>query len=72
MDPPYELPNSEISDLLDTIIHKDLLQPRGLIAIERETKGEPFQWPPAMTLEKVRSYGQGSIYYGGYSATVSE
>ena len=72
MDPPYELPNSEIADLLDTIIHKDLLQPRGLIAIERETKGEPFQWPPTMTLEKIRSYGQGSIYYGGYSATVSE
>lgn len=72
MDPPYELSNAEIEDLLDTIVVKDLLQPRGLIAIERESKGSPFAWPEKMSLEKIRSYGQGSIFYGGYSATVSE
>ncbi len=71
MDPPYDLSNLEIEDLLDTILVKDLLQPRGLIAIERESKGRPFEWPQAMSLEKIRSYGQGSIFYGGYSATVS-
>jgi len=72
MDPPYDLPNSSVEDLLDTIVVKNLLQPRGLIAIERVSKGAPFTWPQAMALEKIRSYGQGSIFYGGYSATVSE
>lgn len=72
MDPPYDVSNAEIEDLLDTIVVKDLLQPRGLIAIERESKGTPFAWPEQMSLEKIRSYGQGSIFYGGYSATVSE
>jgi 16S rRNA (guanine966-N2)-methyltransferase len=72
MDPPYDLSNEDIEDLLDTIVVKDLLQPRGLLAIERESKGKPFAWPASMALEKIRSYGQGSIFYGGYSATVSE
>jgi 16S rRNA (guanine966-N2)-methyltransferase len=72
MDPPYDVANHEIEDLLDTIVVRDLLQPRGLIAIERESKGKPFLWPTGMALEKIRSYGQGSIFYGGYSATVSE
>jgi 16S rRNA (guanine966-N2)-methyltransferase len=72
MDPPYEISNEDVEDLLDTIVVKDLLQPRGLIAIERRSKGKEFTWPAGMRLEKQRSYGQGSIYYGGYSATVSE
>ena len=72
MDPPYDISNAEIEDLLDTIVVRDLLQPRGLVAIERESKGKPFSWPNGMALEKIRSYGQGSIFYGGYSATVSE
>jgi 16S rRNA (guanine966-N2)-methyltransferase len=70
MDPPYEISNSDIEDLLETIVVRDLLAPRGLIAIERASKGAPFTWPPSMKLEKTRSYGQGSIFYGGYSATV--
>ena len=75
MDPPYDLSNTEVEDLLDTIVVRDLLQPKGLIAIERDSKSsksKEFTWPDALRLEKVRSYGQGSIYYGGYSATVSE
>ena len=70
MDPPYELSNSVIEDLLQTIITRDLLQPRGIVAIERESKSVPFTWPQPLEAIKVRSYGQGSIYYGGYSATV--
>ena len=73
MDPPYPVTNSEIEDLLGLITSRDLLQPRGLIAVERESKGRAFAWPTApraMELVKQRSYGQGSIFYGGYSATV--
>jgi|FreactcultuFSWF8_1027224.scaffolds.fasta_scaffold00023_34 16S rRNA (guanine966-N2)-methyltransferase len=70
MDPPYNVSNEEIEVLLEIIIGRQLLEPRGLIAIERETKGKPFTWPEPLTLEKIRSYGQGSIFYGGYSASV--
>ena len=73
MDPPYDLSNAVIERLLALIIERDLLQPRGIIAIERDTKGKVFEWPQApraISLLKVRSYGQGSIYYGAYSDTV--
>ena len=75
MDPPYPLTNGEVELLLGAIVMRDLLQPRGLIAVERESKGRQFIWPQApraMELIKQRSYGQGSIFYGGYSATVLE
>jgi 16S rRNA (guanine966-N2)-methyltransferase len=72
MDPPYDVINADVEDILDTIMVRDLLQPRGLIAIERESKSKEFSWPAPLALEKRRPYGQGSIYYGGYSDTVSE
>ena len=70
MDPPYEMTNEEITELLQTIKDRNLIQPRGIITIERRSKSAPFTWPDGMECEKVRSYGQGSMFYGGYSASV--
>jgi len=70
MDPPYEMSNEEITELLETIKERNLIQPRGIITIERRSKSAPFTWPDGMECEKVRSYGQGSMFYGGYSASV--
>ncbi len=70
MDPPYEISNAAIEALLQIIVTRELLQPHGIVAIERESKSAPFTWPHPLEAIKVRSYGQGSIYYGGYSATV--
>ena len=70
MDPPYELSNQSIEELLEVITARDLLAPSGVLAIERKSKSSPFTWPVGMEEIKVRSYGQGSIYYGGYSASV--
>ena len=70
MDPPYELSNQAIEELLEVIKDRDLLAPHGILAIERKSKSSPFTWPTGMEEIKVRSYGQGSIFYGGYSASV--
>ena len=70
MDPPYEMSNDAITELLESIKDHDLLQAHGIVAVERESKGSPFDWPAGMEELKVRSYGQGSIFYGGYSASV--
>mgnify|MGYP003342333585 FL=1 len=70
MDPPYEMSNAEITEMLILIGERQLIQPRGIIAIERATKDEEFLWPDGMVCEKVRSYGEGSIYFGGYPASV--
>jgi 16S rRNA (guanine966-N2)-methyltransferase len=55
---------------LSEIHSNNLLKRNGIIAIERETKKAQFAWPQPFIEEKVRSYGQGSIFYGGYSASV--
>jgi 16S rRNA (guanine966-N2)-methyltransferase len=70
MDPPYDLANSEIEKIITEINSNNLLKRNGIIAIERETKKAQFAWPQPFIEEKVRSYGQGSIFYGGYSASV--
>lgn len=70
MDPPYEIENSVIEKLLIDINSNNLLKRNGIIAIERKTKKSQFAWPQPFIEEKVRSYGQGSIFYGGYSASV--
>ena len=70
MDPPYDVENSVIEKILIEINSNNLLKRNGIIAIERETKKSQFTWPQPFIEEKVRSYGQGSIFYGGYSASV--
>ena len=70
MDPPYEVANAVIEQLLIDISKNNLLKRNGIVAIERETKMKPFNWPEPFVHEKIRSYGQGSIFYGGYSASV--
>lgn len=70
MDPPYDVSNDVIEKMLSDIALNNFLKKNGMIAIERAAKANPFTWPEPFALEKIRSYGQGSIFYGGYSASV--
>ena len=56
---------SSIEKILSEIAVNNLLKPNGIIAIERDSKSKEFIWPAPFAQTKVRSYGQGSIYYGG-------
>jgi 16S rRNA (guanine966-N2)-methyltransferase len=71
LDPPYELSNSGIEKLLEAIIRNNFLSTNGVIAVERESRSKEFNWPTPLVGVKVRGYGQGSIYYGAYSASVN-
>ena len=70
MDPPYDVGNTDIEELITNIDTQGLLSERGIIAIERASKKTPFEWPAPFIQEKIRSYGQGSIFYGGRPASV--
>jgi len=67
LDPPYELANYEVEKLLKKILALKILDPDGLIAIERDGKAQSFTWPVGLVEIKVRSYGAGSIHYGALS-----
>ena len=64
MDPPYDLPNKEIEEILERIGNLGLLKPDGVIVVERESRAPTFTWPAPFAELKVRSYGQGSMFYG--------
>ena len=67
LDPPYEVSNVEIEKILKKILSNNLLSKFGVIAIERDAKGEAFTWPEGFEEVKIRSYGQGAIHYGSHA-----
>lgn len=67
LDPPYEVSNIEIEKILKKIQSNNLLSKFGVVAIERDAKGEAFTWPDGFEEVKIRSYGQGAIHYGSHA-----
>jgi 16S rRNA (guanine966-N2)-methyltransferase len=65
LDPPYELDNAEIINILQQINSQELLNPSGVIAVERSSRTPPFEWPAGFQSEKQRNYGEAVIYYAG-------
>jgi 16S rRNA (guanine966-N2)-methyltransferase len=59
IDPPYELANAYIIDLLQLISNKNLLKKSGEVIVERDDKWEELSWPKEYEVFKERSYGRG-------------
>jgi len=64
IDPPYDLPNSDVEKILLSLVSNGFLKSSSIIAVERDSKTKPFSWPQGLAELKVRKYGAASIYYG--------
>ena len=64
IDPPYDLPNSDVEKILLSLVSNEFLKSSSIIAVERDSKTKPFSWPQGLAELKVRKYGAASIYYG--------
>jgi len=64
IDPPYDLPNSDVEKILLLLTSNGFLKKSSIIAVERDSKSKPFSWPRGLAELKVRKYGAASIYYG--------
>jgi len=64
IDPPYDLPNSDVEKILLSLSSNGFLKSSSIIAVERDSKTKPFSWPQGLAELKVRKYGAASIYYG--------
>lgn len=63
LDPPYEFSSTEIEKILrDLVPHLD---PIALIAIERDSKSRPLEWPEEYVLQREKEYGSARISYAG-------
>ena len=61
LDPPYDFDG--IENILENL--KSHLDPIALIAVERDSKREPFVWPAGYVAARKKNYGQATIYYAG-------
>jgi 16S rRNA (guanine966-N2)-methyltransferase len=63
-DPPYALPDAEITTLLVTLADHGWLSPDALVVVERATRSGPVNWPAGYRPERARRYGEATFWYG--------
>ncbi|MEU8404196.1 16S rRNA (guanine(966)-N(2))-methyltransferase RsmD [Nonomuraea sp. NPDC048892] len=63
-DPPYAVSGDDVQKVLELLRDNDWLTDEALVAFERETRGRPLMWPEGYVEERVRRYGEASVWYG--------
>ena len=63
-DPPYAVPDDEVIRVLELLRDNGWLVEGALVAFERETRGKAVMWPEGYVEERVRRYGEASVWYG--------
>ena len=63
-DPPYAVPDAEITAVLTALDSEGWLRPGALVAVERATRSGPLNWPAGYRPERVRRYGEATFWYG--------
>jgi 16S rRNA (guanine966-N2)-methyltransferase len=63
-DPPYTLPADELRRALADLLAHGWVAPGALVVVERSTRDEPWTWPPGITADRDRRYGEATLWYG--------
>ncbi|MDA0640105.1 MULTISPECIES: 16S rRNA (guanine(966)-N(2))-methyltransferase RsmD [Nonomuraea] len=63
-DPPYAVGGEEATRVLESLRDNGWLLPSALVAFERESRGKALVWPDGFIEERVRRYGEASVWYG--------
>ncbi|WP_433433610.1 16S rRNA (guanine(966)-N(2))-methyltransferase RsmD [Nonomuraea sp. CA-141351] len=63
-DPPYATSDAEVQQVLDLLRDNGWLADEALVAFERESRGKALMWPEGYVEERVRRYGEASVWYG--------
>src|SRR5262245_36098170 len=64
VDPPYTLPDGELTRVLALAGETGWLIPDAILAVERPTRGGELRWPPGFAAERSRRYGGTAVWYG--------
>ncbi len=68
LDPPYEVADAAVGEILVTLRTHDWLSPDALVTVERSTRGGGFPWPDGFEGLRARRYGEGTLWYGRAAA----
>ncbi|TDE59504.1 16S rRNA (guanine(966)-N(2))-methyltransferase RsmD [Nonomuraea mesophila] len=63
-DPPYATSDGEVERVLELLRDNGWLVDGALVAFERESRGKALMWPEGYVEERVRRYGEASVWYG--------
>ncbi|MEV0430133.1 16S rRNA (guanine(966)-N(2))-methyltransferase RsmD [Micromonospora sp. NPDC050495] len=63
-DPPYAVPDEEISGLLAALVGEGWLAADALVVVERSSRTGPVEWVQGVTPERSRRYGETTLWYG--------
>ncbi|MFB9706280.1 16S rRNA (guanine(966)-N(2))-methyltransferase RsmD [Streptosporangium sandarakinum] len=63
-DPPYAVTDAEVRAVLERLRDHGWLAGDALVAVERESRGGAIEWPSGYEEERVRRYGEASVWYG--------
>ncbi|WP_433118563.1 16S rRNA (guanine(966)-N(2))-methyltransferase RsmD [Micromonospora sp. CA-246542] len=63
-DPPYAVPDAEITALLTTLVDGGWLTPEALVVVERSRRTRDFEWVQGITPQRSRRYGETTLWYG--------
>ncbi|MBO3746291.1 16S rRNA (guanine(966)-N(2))-methyltransferase RsmD [Streptosporangiaceae bacterium NEAU-GS5] len=63
-DPPYALGDDAVTGVLEALRDNGWLAGGALVAIERESRGKDLVWPDGFEEDRVRRYGEASVWYG--------
>ena len=72
IDPPYDLPSSQLEEILRLLAQGNFLKSDAFIAVERRAKGGQFTWPESYEPVRERNYGQATIYYANAARITPE
>jgi 16S rRNA (guanine966-N2)-methyltransferase len=63
-DPPYALADAEVTAVLGALLDRGWLAPAAVVAVERASRSGPPQWPAGYLADRVRRYGEATLWYG--------
>jgi 16S rRNA (guanine966-N2)-methyltransferase len=63
-DPPYPLTHDRVSGDLAALVAHGWLVPGALVVVERSSRGPHLTWPEGLAADRVRRYGETSLWYG--------
>ncbi|GII87306.1 DNA methylase [Sphaerisporangium siamense] len=63
-DPPYAVADEIVLEMLARLRDNGWLAEDALVAVERESRGKDLVWPSGFEEQRVRRYGEASVWYG--------
>ncbi len=63
-DPPYPLPDEEVTAALAALVAGDWLVPGALVVVERSARSPELAWPEGLTGDRAKKYGETMLWYG--------